>query len=1102
MTAKQTPTPEQRIAADPWHSAWVGASAGSGKTQVLTDRLMRLLLTGIEPASILCLTYTKAGASEMATRMFARLSVWSTCSDAELHESIERLAGEAPDAAEKIRARGLFARALETPGGLKVQTIHAFCERLLQLFPIEAGLVPGFRVLDETETAKLMRDAITQSLMDDDESVAEGWAFLSEGDLGNLEALQKTMSGLLSGHEAVRRALQKENGAEEALLRLAEALELVPLPDKTVVAAKIETIDVALYRDLAQRIEYAEEFAPKDKAPDRLREIANADVAAGRTLAFTFFFTEKGTPRVNAVRKVLAASAGVTEALAQEQARLVALYDELWRLEIFEATLAVYRAAANVLQRLDRLKRMRGLYDFDDLIARTRSLLSTSAQAQWVLYKLDSGLTHVLVDEAQDTSPAQWQIIMALVEEFFAGEGRARAETRTVFVVGDRKQSIFSFQGADVRAFEAAKATLSQRVLNGNQKLQDVNLAVSYRSLALVLKSVDAVFAKGRPARAGFGVAGDDEPDHTAHRKHAPGLVEVWPLVEPPDKQEPDYWQAPVDKPPEGHPRRILARQIAEEIASWIGRRVLPGRDVPVQPGDIMILLQSRNLLFSALIAELRRLNVPVAGADRLALEKNIITADLMMLIQWLTLPGDDHALACVLKSPLVPEPVSEDVLFVLAHGRGDVPLWARLDAQSENHLRLESYRALAAHQGPYGFLAGVTQLCRRAILQRLGSEAEDAIREVLELALDFERREAPSHAGFAQWFSTSEHVVKREMDPKGREVRIMTVHGAKGLEAPIVFLADAADTGRGQDNTRLLEAPVDSGVEGLAVFVPQLEGTPDIIRAWKDAAQLTDQQERLRLLYVGMTRAMDALYVCGSISGKSAGAESWWSHVSEAFGNGLDGVERVTLADGRTVQRLGDGPLFVEALKLRDQEVDVTLPDWTRQMNSLPPHGVSTLHFARDENAFDSPAARQGIAIHRFFELAPHLPAAQRAAVAKRLGLGEEIGKRLMALLDDPALAVFFGVESEAEVVISGGGLGLRRIDRLARRDGVIHLLDFKSGQRPVLLGAEHGYVRQMADYAALLRDAYPGTDVRAALLWTQDGQLDWISADWLAQA
>jgi ATP-dependent helicase/nuclease subunit A len=1091
------PTPEQRLAADPHHTVWVGASAGSGKTHVLTDRLMRLLLTGVQPASILCLTYTKAGASEMAARLFARLSDWATCSDDDLVQSMTRLLGAAPDADQRVFARSLFARALETPGGLKVQTIHAFCERLLQLFPIEAGLTPGFRVLDDTESAAMLREAITRSMdRNDDET---GWAFLAGGDLADLDALQSTLKGLLSGHPAVRTALQTSRGAKEALLKLSDVLGLVPSPDVAQIEQDIIDIDVSLYHELLSLA------AARDdkKFPDKFKAVIQSSGADRRDAVFNLFFVD-GQPAKDMYRRVWMTKTGIEPRFRAEHNRVVSLFHTLWAKQVFDTTLALYRAGQSVLAELDHLKRQRGLYDFDDLIARTKTLLSSSVQAQWVLYKLDAGLSHVLVDEAQDTSPAQWTIVMALVEEFFAGEGREQAHTRTVFVVGDRKQSIFSFQGADVSAFEWARATLKERVADGGQSLKDINLAVSYRSLEIVLKAVDLVFAPEGEARKGFGTQGAMEPDHTAHRTEAIGTVEIWPPVAEPKGEDPEYWREPVDRKPEHHPRRILARQVAQEIASWIGRRILPGHKVPVKAGDILILLQSRNVLFSALIAELRRLSVPVAGADKLELAKSIAIADLMALIRWITLPQDDHALACVLKSPLVPQPVSEAALITLAYGRGATLLWARVQedhAQAENAARLKSYCAQAAQEGPYGFLARVAQLCRHDVLARLGSEADDAVRELLELALDYERRDAPSLAGFALWFSSSEHTIKREMDARADEVRIMTVHGAKGLEAPIVFLADAGDTKHGSDKTRLVRAGTGTEAAGLVVFKPQIPGMPDVVATWNDQEKQRQRLERLRLLYVGMTRAKDALYVCGLEPSKS-GEKSWWSLVSEAMDGTGPALKAGHLSDGTAVRRLGDDPVFVEAIADQVETARDIIPMWAKPLQGLPPRNIPSLRVARDENAYDSQAARDGIAIHRFFELAPPLSKAERARLASRLQLEADKALRLSDLLDDPNLAIFFGADSDTEVTLAVPGQQLRRIDRMARQDGTVYLLDFKTGARPKVLGQDHPYVRQMADYAALMRQAYPGDGVKAALLWTQNGMLDWLSDDLLSDA
>ena len=1106
-------TPEQRQASDPMRSVWVAASAGSGKTHVLSARILRLLLDGAEPQSILCLTYTKAAATEMATRLFNMLSAWIALDDDALSRELYNLGVDGDDAKLKRTARQLFARTLETPGGLKIQTIHAFCERLLQLFPVEAGIAPGFRVMDEEEQDRLIEDALTQALLSVKPEMVAAWDLLAAQGLRNTEQLQSFALAYLSKGKAALEAISVY-GIIALQEKIRAGLGLSDELSEEELVAEIGAIVEADYLRWIALIEALPAFDPIGFASDRealekLRQIVNCQGAARLSALISFHLTEKHERRANLLRKNLAKAVQIEEELKAEQARV----DELLVLaklrRTANASVAAAIAMGEVKATLESLKRGRGLYDFDDLIERTAMLLSSSVNAQWVLYKLDKGLNHILVDEAQDTSPAQWRIITALAEEFFAGSGQHGAKPRSVFAVGDRKQSIFSFQGADLASFDDTRDWLKEKAepVGG---LLGVDLTVSYRSLGNVLASVDMAFARGGKAREGFGERGQDEREHQPIRKEQPGLFEFWPLVTRDAKEEPEYWKAPVDHIAEDHPRRKLARLIALIIKSWIGKRQLHGSERAVGAGDILILVQKRNALFSALIAEMRQLGIPVAGADRLKLSEHIIVADLLALAQAIMLPGDDHTLACLLKSPLVPEPLDDAALTHLAAGRGAMTLRQRLfdyPSQAANAEALRNHEELARQCGPFDFFSRVVQRHMPEILTRLGGEAEDAVRAFLDLALAYEQDEGSSLTGFASWMKGSDVTIKREMEEAQGQLRIMTVHGSKGLEAPIVFLADAADQSNAKDKTKLLWPEAGSALEGIPVFLPDMEGEPPVIAGWKQHHRERAFHENMRLLYVGMTRARDELYVCGSFNAKEPGKESWWKLLEQSIAAATGKAFRENiLLDGTIARRLGPEDVLVQQ-KVTDISAEEPLPDWL--LTEVP---VSKMrlpkNIGRSGDAIDLTAARRGIAIHALLEQLPDWPAEVRQeralARGRRHGLDDGLVERFLALVSKPETAPFFGRESRAEVdlcgVLANGETVVGRIDRLARDEETFLILDYKSGERPsVPLAPEHDHVRQLAGYASLLREAHPGHRIKAALLWTQSGELQWIPQDLL---
>jgi ATP-dependent helicase/nuclease subunit A len=1102
------PTPEQRLAADPRGSVWVAASAGSGKTRVLVDRVIRLLLEGAAPDSILCLTFTKTAAAEMADRLFRRLSGWVALDDGALNQTLHSLGVENVSADVRGRARRLFAQALETPGGLKIQTIHAFCERLLQAFPVESGLAPGFSVMDSQQTSGLFREAMLTQLLSDSSFAETAWSFLEDGAVLTLDALEGLAKPFLAASNGMRQRLENFDRLSETTAELKMLLGIKGDRSLHEIETEICAIDVAAYQKIVT-IFSPLEFDAKPSVPGYFQMALNASTHEERITSFILLlFTEKGTPRKSLLRSpARKAHPGVAGWFDGERSRLTALLVERAGQQILTSNIAIYKAMASVLAQVNIAKRSQGLYDFDDLIAKAAQLLSNPASAQWVLYKLDKGLTHILVDEAQDTSPAQWSIITALAQEFFSGE-QAMGVKRTMFAVGDLKQSIYSFQGADIDAFEAARQNFSSLIELSQDKLRKVDLSVSYRSNQQVLDAVDAVFARGRSARTGFGHRADAERPHTAHNKQQ-GLVELWDLELAEEREERDHWQAPIDLPAKSHPRLKLAERIASTIESWIGKRELTGQGRAVQAGDILILLQSRNVLFNALIGALRRRGVPVAGADRLKLQSSLIVQDFLMLVQWLRLPDDDHALACVLKSPLVPDPLDDDGLFDLAHDRGVQSLWSRLPAKSENRKLLED--VLQSRDTPFMLLSRVLQRSRRAILERLGQEADDAAQEFLSQALDYEKRNGVSLTGFADWFVRGETEIKREMEASGGNLRIMTVHGSKGLEAPIVFLADAADPPPGKRD-RLIDVADDGQHGRLLLFDPRTDVAHPIMTTLKDAEKDRALSERKRLLYVGMTRAADELYICGSLNKddeNKVNAESWHALVMGAFGDHHE-KRRVLRDDGSTLWRFGAEP------NMQQQTVEITaargpLPDWATKAVPHPTGAPLPLTASRRSKVFDKEAAKRGLASHRLAEVMADVAGDDRIETglrwARKLGLEADMVQRLASAMSRPDLAPLFSTEGQSEVSIEGElsshGRVSGRIDRLFVGSDEIMILDFKTNRSPITsLPVEHEYIRQMAIYADLLRQAYPRHGVKAALLWTQTGEISWLSSSLLSQS
>ncbi|MDP1703035.1 MAG: double-strand break repair helicase AddA [Aestuariivirga sp.] len=1117
MVKSKNATPEQKSASNPAASAWVGANAGSGKTHVLVDRVTRLMLAGVDPMSILCLTYTKAAAKEMANRLHERLGAWVGLSNAALTKQLIQMGHDDVGHQTLSRARRLFTAALETPGGLKIQTIHAFCERILQLFPVEAGLAPGFEVLESSQSRQLLREARDQVLREAQGEETSPFACALE--ITTRHTHSDSFDALLERLLSKRQTLKDAIAAYGSIENIGKALraEFAIEPQHSIDNLRTELL--RFDRTVIERIipVLSASLATNQKTAGHLAALLKEnDGSQAESLIRRVYYTSDGEkPKKIAsvvTEKLLKDNPRIRDWLSQEMPRCLALIEQIDNLTRIEATCALLTLADAMISEFESVKKLRGAYDFDDLIIKTRDLLVDKASAQWVLFKLDRGIEHVLVDEAQDTSLAQWQIVSALTSEFFAGTGSREVPDRTLFVVGDRKQSIFSFQGANPAAFEASRETFGTQITNVGQAFSTVDLTISYRSTMEVLKAVDMVFAEGTRARMGLDGVHPQNLHHESNRGGEHGLFELWPLMEPDEKAEREAWQAPVDQYPPRSGLRKLAQKLAEMIRSWIGKRHIMALKRAVEAGDILILFRTRSALFDILISELRRAGIPVAGADRLKLSENIAILDVMALVQFVLLPDDDYSLACVLKSPLVPTAVTEDQLFKLAHGRDSTSLWARLSTSDdascvEARKVLEEWLKASESLRPFEFLSMALIKTRKAFLARLGSEAGDALDALLEVSLSYEENHSSSLAGFATWFASEDTEIKRNMDQGSGEVRLMTVHGAKGLESSIVILPDTTSTPRSNATSALMFVEPKSGGATLPFW--RLSGLAQsrAIEDWKDKDKQTELEEQRRLLYVAMTRARDELYVCGYKIHKESPENSWYTLVEEAVQS--QGILRATQSpDGNSCQRHGPDPTWNGMASVLPKAIQEA-PAWLFKNPDFVHQGWTPARTRRDVGS--NAAVARGGAIHKILQDLPGLAPDAGLNFARRVlaknGLDAGLAEKIFGLMTHPDHSDFFGPESQAEVSIGSisqnGQRITERLDRLVVRDRDILVLDYKTDWNvPDRLEADHPHVMQLARYARTLGQAYDGKTVRAAILWTSLPRLDWIDDDTLRKS
>ena len=1091
-------TRAQIAAANPGVSTWLSANAGSGKTRVLTDRVARLLLDQVEPQHILCLTYTKAAASEMQNRLFKRLGQWAMMDDDVLRPALRDLGVRGTVTPEKLRtARTLFAQAIETPGGLKIQTIHSFCASLLRRFPLEARVSPQFTEIED-RAADLLRAEIIDGMAEgiDAPLVANVARFYTDEDFSGL-------TKQITGHrDKIDRDISKQDLITVFNLPAEFDPDILPaqIMDDAVRRWMPEALDVfrgesgTLMVTLVSQLEGINFETPMAVDLERLKD---ALLTADRQ-------PKKRIPSKGSEQPLGA----LLDLFRDLMDRTAEAHDLSLRHLNVARTAALHRFAKRFISLYEGEKQRRGWLDFDDLILRARALLNDKDVAAWVLFRIDGGIDHILVDEAQDTSPRQWDVIEKLADEFSAGRGAKDNRSRTLFVVGDKKQSIYSFQGADPREFDRKRVMFQERFEGAGLPFQNQSLDYSFRSSNAILRAVDHTFDPR------VNIKMETQTRHLAFKESLPGRVDLWNLVETVKTKEDREWHTPLDRPSPQHHTVILAERIAAQIKHLVASANFIPDDGPentlikrqITPGDFLILVQRRSALFSEIIRACKEAGLPIAGADRLKVGAELAVRDIGALLSFLATPDDSLSLATALKSPIFGW--SEQQLFTLAHSRTEPNLWQALRTQTETHpdtlAMLRDLRGQVDFLRPYDLIERILTLHdgRRKLQARLGPEAEDGIDALLNQALAYERSAVPSLTGFLGWMETDDLEIKRQIDSASDQIRVMTTHGAKGLEAPIVILPDAgAITEKVRDEI--------INLDGVPIWKPSNAQMPSVVTARVDEMKAVQLEERLRLLYVAMTRAEKWLIVVAG-GDLPKDEQSWYQIVEKglrhanavpfqnAQASGLRFQERdwddLPQAEksqkARAIPKLE--PVFLNALK--------TTP---KRAESLSPSDLGGAKALAGDAGEDTEAALSyGNLVHKLLELLPQLAPQDRPAFGRSLirlapaDTGNAALAEALTVLNTPDLSHLFDENTLAEVAVStqiNGHNIYGMIDRLIVTDTKITAIDYKTNRIVPhdIAACPIGLLRQMGAYAHALAEIYPDRDIETAILWTQGASL-----------
>ncbi len=1123
-------TPEQLKASDPSTSVWVGASAGTGKTFVLANRVLRLMLAGNKPNKILCLTYTTTAAAEMSNRVNGRLANWISLEDKELNSELIDILGTTPSEDQKVAARKLFAEVLDIPGGLKIQTIHSFCQSLLGRFPIEAAISPNFDLLDEITINEHLRHSQDEMLLDID-----GGTNIPLRDALNY------LSGMLAEGtftELMKKLSDERGGIEELFNQNSSSFTVVSENLKNLLGFSsddcTETILDAAVDDNnfnSTSLKIASETLLKGTKTD----IDRGKVILGwlkdvekRIKSFdsykNVYLKKDREPRQQMTKNLGLEYPGDYDVLSEEANRVKIVCDRLRAYTLYENTLAILRIGYELIKKYNRRKINRNVVDFDDLISKVRDLFH-NVSASWILFKLDEGLDHILIDEAQDTNPVQWGIIKKLSQEFFAGFGtRGEDELlenpRTIFAVGDIKQSIYSFQKAEPKKFDENKEYFKKQANDAKLKFSAVPMNLSFRSTSSILEVVDAVFDTDAHRRA---ISFDNsEIKHDTHRKGDPGLVEIWDPILSDQEEEEDDWSVPIIQKPAHNPKSKLSEKIANQIDKWIkDGEILASKGRHIKAGDILILVQKRNEFVHYMIRALKKRGIDVAGLDKMVLMDQLAIMDLVAIANFTLLPSDDLTLAVVLKSPFIG--MSEVDLFNLANSRNSrETLWHSLFSRRTERpsyqvaidylTKLTNYADFHPPFEFFNYLLGPLR-GKEKLIARLGEQVNDPIDEFLNQSIKYEQNNISSMQGFLNWIERGDIKIKRDMEQGANMVRVMTVHGAKGLQAPIVFLPDTCQAITMKDKVFWLEEERNRNL----LWVKNEETRIGVGNTAYEERLSAIKDENKRLLYVAMTRAEDRLYVCGWENKISRKDDCWYDLIRNPLSK-MDGTEEMLEGDDSFLRReTGEKSI---SKKIFSQSVEFesvpNLPTWVFHDPSLEPNPSKPLSPSR-ENYEDEvvrsplkikPKMKQdrqkyhrGLLIHKLLEVLPEREVVKRDELARQY-LRQDVHelskndieiilKEVFAILNGKDLKGLFGPGSRSEVPMVGqvGSFSLSgQVDRMVVSDNEVQIIDYKTNRPPPrdVENIPRIYIKQMAAYRAVIKKIYPKHNVRTYLLWT----------------
>lgn len=1106
-------------ASDPKLNIWVSASAGSGKTKTLIDRFLRLLLNNVAPEKILCVTFTKVAAAEMLNRIRATLGEWSIIEEEKLKHDLKHLTNIEPDSKTIKIARNLFNSFIDNQDKLQILTIHAFCQKLITKFPIEAGIKINSILMTDDQKLALIEEAKNTFLNQYEGEIKEP-KFITHL-LENIH--ENTLDSLI---ERAIHISNVSNFSTEQDLYSAKVSEILGI-SKDNAEEKLKDAEELLSLEIGKSLEKFISFSAENDI-----EIISASIRFIKNQELSFksrisslkdaFLTKDFTPRSALLPKKIAI---LNEDVLESLKNIQNLVFEYHNVEMSKKTFYLTQGFLDLTYLFNscysKIKQKLGYIDYTDLINMSLKLLEDESISNWIESKLNSKISHIMVDESQDINLKQWQIIHTCLKDFFSTN---KDNPNTVFVVGDKKQSIYSFQGSSPELFSGMHKFIEKTAQNFDITLHNINFSKSFRSDPIVLNFVDKLFETISNKNRNYFC--EDNLTHISNKNFEHASVEIWPLVvDVENKKDQDSYEWDIS---EGYkenysPPKILANMIAKKIQTLL-------MNGEFKPSDFMILVRKRDSLTNHLIRALKEHNLPVSGIDRLLLNENIAIKDLLSFMQFKLLPEDDYNLACLLKSPIFS--ITEEELCILCQ-REDRSLWSNLKLLYDNsdsfkkiHDTLEALLNNNTINTPYYFAAYCLDIrgYRSNFLSRIGMHIDEVLDEFINVCLEFEETNEPSLISFLHWFQNAKIEIKKEINNEAEEIKIMTIHASKGLQAKFIILPDTTTVPRNKSSIIFDQL-------NNVVLYNVSENHSYQYQAIIENIKLQTLQEYYRLLYVGLTRASQHLLICGNSRSKTIPELCWYEiarstlkEVAQEIDctelHGYKNIENQDSSNDENLYFFSDSSVSYKVekgafeKKLHIQQKAYTNSDKPKFLSEKYItqdlyHKISPSTKAKEKNEDINNVLTLGTLIHKALEYFVSLKRTIQSnelqrfiAVYKEKSIEVDLAQieNICTLINKFILPLTSGNQVHAELKIqktykidSKNCILSGSIDLVVFGDQELHIIDYKTDKQVPKTSCEvdDKYIKQLALYKKVLAEKYTNHDIRCYLAWTTEPSL-----------